>query len=104
MKIKETEYLQIGYKPELFESVHNEQRIRINKTAVDPKPAITKYWKPKGDLGGQQHHVYVEPFLEFARYIPNKYQLIHFTFQPTEYEIEVAKGLLQDEGRLMFEN
>ena len=71
---------------------------RVNKTAVDPYPTHSKYWQPQVM---QKHHIYVESFINFARYIPNTYELIHFTFTPTEYEYRLAERLLEKDGQII---
>jgi len=98
MKVIAIEYLQVGYIPELFDSVHSDDLRRVNKTAVDPKPMNNRWWKSQGD---QHHHIFVETFIEFARYIPNKYDIIHFTRGATDYEIELAKKMLTDNGKII---
>ncbi len=99
MIIEAKEYLQVGYKPELFENVVNLYGYKMNKTAVDPYPTHSKYWQPQVM---QKHHIYVESFINFARYIPNKYEIIHFTFTPTEYEYRLAERLLEKDGQIIF--
>lgn len=102
MRIDAHEYLQIGYDPIIFESVHRDDLKRVNKTAVDPNPKQNRYWNPKGEQGGQLHHVYLESFIQFARYIPNKYDVIHFTRDATEYELTLAKRLLNEGGEIII--
>jgi len=101
-RIEMIEYLQVGYKPKEFEEWGRELVKRPNKTAVDPKPTVNKYWKPKGDAGGQQHHVFLETFIEFTRYIPNKYDVIEFTYSPTMYELKQAEKILTPNGKVVF--
>ncbi len=93
------EYLQVGYRPEEFEKWGRELVKRPNKTAVDPNPTHNKHWQPKVM---QDHHVYVEPFVEFAKYIPNQYDVIEFYYSPTDYEMELANGLLSDNGKIVL--
>lgn len=102
MKIDKREYLQVGYKPELFESVHWDETKPLRKTAVDPHPQVNKHWD-KTNGYNQQHHIFVEDFLEFASYIPNKYDVIHFTREATDYEIIKAKKLLSNGGEIILE-
>ena len=98
MKIESNEYLQIGYDPVIFQSVHREDLRRVNKTAVDPNPKQNQYWQSQGL---QSHHIFVEPFIEFARYIPNKYDVIHFTRGATDYELKLAEKLLNEGGEII---
>jgi len=93
MKIKANEYLQVGYDPITFQRMS-----KVNKTAVDPNPQQNQYWQSKGL---QYHHIFVEPFIEFARYIPNKYDIIHFTRGATDYELKLAKKLLNKGGEII---
>jgi hypothetical protein len=98
MTIDKKEYLQVGYVPELFQAVRREDYRKIHKTAVDPMPMNNRWWKSQGD---QHHHIFVETFIEFARYIPNKYDVIHFTNGATDYEIELAQKMLTDNGKII---
>lgn len=98
MKIEANEYLQVGYDPDIFQSVHREDLRRINKTAVDPNPQQNQYWQSQGL---QYHHIFVEPFPLFARYIPNKYDVIHFTRGATDYELKLANKLLNEGGEII---
>ena len=98
MKIEANEYLQVGYDPITFQSVHREDLRRVNKTAVDPNPKQNQYWQSQGL---QYHHIFVEPFIEFARYIPNKYDIIHFTKGATDYELNLAKKILSKDGKII---
>jgi len=101
MTIDKHEYLQVGYRPYEFENVKHYELERINKTAVDPNPINNRWWRSQGD---QYHHIFVESFIEFARYIPNKYDIIHFTRGATDYEIELAKRILSNDGEIILLN
>lgn len=94
-----TEYLQIGYKPDRFQRFEADR-----KTAVDPKPTYNK-WFPKDKSTTNQwtpfHHIFLETFLEFASYIPNKYDIIEFTYSPTMLELRKAKQLLNEGGEIV---
>ncbi len=100
MTIDKKEYLQVGYKPELFQAVRREDYRRIHKTAVDPMPQQNQHWQSKGH---QDHHIFVETFEKFASYISNKYDVIHFTNGATAYEVELAEGLLNEDGSVIFD-
>jgi len=95
------EYLQVGYKPKEFEEWGREYVKRPNKTAVDPTPTVNTYWNPKGEAGGQHHHVFLETFIEFTRYIPNKYDVIEFNYSPTLFELKQANKILSTNGEII---
>jgi len=94
MTIEAKEYLQVGYKPEVFERVHHYEYRKIRKTAVDANPNWDKDKHPR-------HHIWHLDFLEFVRQCLNKYDLIHFTFEPTEYEEAEAMKVLSEDGQII---
>jgi hypothetical protein len=92
--MKET--LQVGYIAEEFD------RIEGRKTAVDADPKkLERFYYPKNQGGGYKHHIFHESFISFAQYIPNKYDIIHFTKGATDYELKLAKKLLNKGGEII---
>jgi len=94
MTIEAKEYLQVGYKPEVFERVHHYEYRKIRKTAVDANPNWDKKQYP-------DHHIWHVDLKQFVRECPNKYDLIHFTFEPTEYEEALLSQVLDEDGEII---
>jgi len=93
--MKET--LQVGYMADEFEKIEGK------KTAVDPKPVkLDKYRAPKNQGFSYKHHIFHETFIEFTRYIPNKYDTIIFNYSPTLYELKQANRILNDGGEIVY--
>lgn len=92
------EYLQVGYIADEFE------RIEGRKTAVDPNPnKEDRYYINRHKDASYKHHIFHDTFIEFTRYIPNKYDVIKFNYSPTMFELKQAKRILNTNGEIIAE-